>query len=116
MDYNRVTQVSQACSQHGGFHLLLANMEMLVTNSQSEEQEDCPSELYLKRIVDLMGCDITVYDKRFVTKSRVLSIHHFENRDPDVQRGGGYMGNQHAEIYEFYKDSVSSRIALLSQL
>ncbi|RMZ86419.1 hypothetical protein DV736_g6352, partial [Chaetothyriales sp. CBS 134916] len=40
-----------------------------------------------------------------ITEDSLLGERLYDNREPDVQRGGGYQGNQHAEIDQFYKDS-----------
>lgn len=106
-DYTRVAHVSQACIRRGDFILLLADLELHVIDDQCEDEyAEVDEKLYLTRIVDLDGHDLTVYRERPVPASRVLAPRHFKDRNPDAQDGGGYMGNHAGEIHQFYRDSV----------
>ena len=101
VDYCRARYVARSSERHGEFAVLLANMERCVTL-----QEDCDdeSQINLLHIVDLEGFDLTAVHLR-IPREDILQ-DPYGSRDPDVQRGGEHMGNQHAEVERFYKDSV----------
>ncbi|KAK4506729.1 hypothetical protein PRZ48_000462 [Zasmidium cellare] len=104
-DSNRVRHVAQSCAEHGQFYCFLANMELCITDYQTEDQ-DTHSRLRLSRVVDLDGFDLMPYHALTIPKSTLLHRVHNESRAPDAQSGGGYTGNQHAEIDQIYEDSV----------
>lgn len=107
-DYYRARHVSQSCSEHGGYYVLLANMELCVTDSNHEEEEEKTSQLYLTHIVDLGGFNLSIHRSLIIDETTLLAEIHHENRNPDTQVGGNYMGNQHGEIDQFYNDSVGT--------
>ena len=73
-----------------------------------EEEREPDSQLYLTRIVDPEGFNLSVYQSLPILETALLQETDFEDRGPDFQRGGEHMGNQHAEIEQFLKDSVSA--------
>ncbi len=109
-DYNRVRHVSQSCREDGEFYVFLANMEMHVNDPNHEEEErETASQLYLTHLVDLGGFSLSVHQSLVIDETALLEETFDSDRDPDTQLGGEFMGNQHAEIDQFYNDSVSTR-------
>ncbi|KAL8943295.1 MAG: hypothetical protein Q9211_001042, partial [Gyalolechia sp. 1 TL-2023] len=106
-DYHRARHVAQSCAAHGEFYLLLANMEMCITDPNSDEQEGEQSVLSLFNIVDLQGLNLSIHDTRVISDRHLLHGSSYGDREPDVQRGGNYLGNHYAEIDQFFKDSAS---------
>ena len=106
-DYHRVCQVTQSCAQTHEFYVLLASIEMCITNMNCEEETESESKLRLTRIVNLEGFNLLVYSALSIPETKLLQEEFYCDRDPDTQCGGEYMGNQHAEIEQFFKDSVS---------
>ena len=107
-DYPRARHVAQSCAVHGEFYILLANMSMHITDPNNESEEPEESELLLSHIVDLEGFTLSIYDSLKISDTLLLQGISYSDREPDVQRGGNYMGNQYAEIDQFFKDSVSA--------
>ena len=107
-DYPRARHVAQSCAVHGEFYILLANMSMHITDPNDENEEPEESELLLSHIVDLEGFTLSIYDSLKISDTLLLQGISYSDREPDVQRGGNYMGNQYAEIDQFFKDSVSA--------
>ncbi|KAL2057964.1 hypothetical protein ABVK25_001581 [Lepraria finkii] len=105
-DYPRARHVAQSCAVHGEFYILLANMSMHITDPNDENEEPEESELLLSHIVDLEGFTLSIYDSLKISDTLLLQGISYSDREPDVQRGGNYMGNQYAEIDQFFKDSV----------
>ena len=106
-DFYRARHVARSCEAHGGYYMLLGNMEMCITNPNSEEEMEEEAVLSLCRIVDPQGFDLFTRSSISISTDNLLRGRSYENREPDVQRGGNYMGNQYAEIDQFFKDSVS---------
>ncbi|KAL9123997.1 MAG: hypothetical protein Q9217_006630, partial [Psora testacea] len=106
-DYHRARYVAQSCAMHGEFYVLLANMAMHITDPNDEnESEEGESELLLSHIVDLEGSNLSVHVSLTISESLLLRGISYSDREPDVHRGGNYMGNQYAEIDQIFKDSV----------
>ena len=106
-DYHHVRHVAQSCTVHGEFYTLLANISMQITDLNGEDTTK-ESKLILSRIVDLEGADLSVYHSLTISDSFLMKKKSYSDREPDIQRGGNYMGNQHAEIDQFFNDSVSA--------
>lgn len=104
-DFYRARHAIASCAAHGRFYCFLANMELCVTDNQDEE-ENLTSKLYFTRVVDPDGFNLLVHKRLNTSRDNLLLEVHDETRDPDVQQGGGFMGNQHAEIDQLYQDSV----------
>ena len=83
-------------------------MSMHITDPNDEYEEPEESELLLSHIVDLEGFTLSIYDSLKISDTLLLQGISYSDREPDVQRGGNYMGNQYAEIDQFFKDSVSA--------
>ena len=62
--------------------------------------------LELFTLVNLDGIQINK-DILIIPEKMVLNGTDYEHRHPDVGKGGEYMGNEHAEIEQFFNDSVS---------
>ncbi|KAL8938341.1 MAG: hypothetical protein Q9216_003942 [Gyalolechia sp. 2 TL-2023] len=105
-DYHRARHVAQGCAAHGKFYVLLANMEMCMTDRNCEEEEEVESQLILCRVVDLQGSNLSMYNAMNISDEFILHGSSYDDRQPDVQRGGNYLGNQYAEIEQFFKDSA----------
>ena len=104
-DYHQARLVADACSKAGDFCVLLASLQKVVTFMNDEGgEEDAESDLGLETIVDLEG--YILGNSRSIPESFLLQQWLYDSRDPDNQRGGEYMGNQHAEINQTYNDTV----------
>ena len=110
-DYHRARHVAQGCAEGHDFYVLLANMELCVTDPNAEEEEpEKERELRLTHIVDLEGSGLSLYSALSIPETTLLQQVIDVERDPDVQRGGEYWGNQHTEIEQFFKNSVNALI------
>ncbi|KAG8526058.1 uncharacterized protein KY384_000820 [Bacidia gigantensis] len=105
-DYHRARHMTQSCALHGDFFTLLANLEMHVTDMNGEDCEETQSEYLLPHIVDVNGNNLSVHRSFRIPDSLFLDLPAYKDRDPDVQHGGNYTGNQYAEIEQYFKDSV----------
>ena len=74
-----------------------------------EDERETNSQLYLTHIVDLGGFSLSVHQSLVIDEAFLLEEIFDSDRDPDTQFGGEFMGNQHADINQFYNDSVSAR-------
>ncbi|KAL8719246.1 MAG: hypothetical protein Q9225_003731 [Loekoesia sp. 1 TL-2023] len=92
-DYHRARHVAQSCAAHGEFYTLLANMSMHITNQNDESDQEEESELILSHIVDLEGLDLSIYRSLTISDTLLLQGGSYSDREPDVQRGGNYLGN-----------------------
>ena len=106
-DFYRARHVAQSCAAHGEFYVFLGNMEMCITDENCEEDRENESVLSLCRLVNLQGSSLSVHSTMTLSDINLLHGASYEDREPDVQRGGNYTGNQYAEIDQFFKDSVS---------
>lgn len=109
-DYYRARHVAQSCAVHGDFYFFLANISMHIKDPNCEDGRfEEQSELLLSHIVDHKGSNLSVYDSLNIPEAQLLLGISYSDREPDVQRGVNYMGNQYAEIDQFFKNSVSAR-------
>ncbi|KAL8764944.1 MAG: hypothetical protein Q9209_007808 [Squamulea sp. 1 TL-2023] len=106
-DFYRARHVAQSCEAHGKYYMLLGNMEMCITNQNGEEEMEEEAVLSLDHLVDPQGFDLLISSTRIISTTNLLRGESYEDREPDAQRGGNYLGNQYAEIDQFFKDSVS---------
>lgn len=106
-DYYRARHAVQSCSEQREFYIFLANIETCFTDP-NDEDETLPmeSDMSITRIVDPDGFNLTLYDRLSVSDGDLVRQMVTDDRNPDVQRGGGYMGNSYAEIEQFYMNSV----------
>lgn len=81
-------------------------MEKVVELEDEDEPRHRSSTINLTQIVDQEGLDISV-TQLTIQKSHIIQTSIYANREPDTQRGGEYLGNQHAEVEQTFKDSVS---------
>ncbi|KAL9005009.1 MAG: hypothetical protein Q9188_002190 [Gyalolechia gomerana] len=114
-DYHRARHVAQGCAAHGEFYVFLANMELCITDPNGEEEEEAQSALSLCHVVDLEGSDLSMYNTMDISGTLLLHGTSYTDRQPDIQRGGNYLGNQYAEIDQFFKDSLSSALNRLTE-
>ncbi|KAL8924487.1 MAG: hypothetical protein Q9172_002652 [Xanthocarpia lactea] len=105
-DFYRARHVARSCEAHGEYYMLLGNMEMCITNQNSEEEMEDEAVLSLCRIVDPQGFNLLIHSTLSISTANLLRGQSYENREPDVQRGGNYLGNQYAEIDQFFNDSI----------
>lgn len=56
--------------------------------------------------MDTDGFQLGLADGVPIAENALLQTVFGTERDPDQQGGGEYLGNQHAEIDRWYKDSV----------
>ena len=110
-DSHQAGHILQGCQEHGRFYLLLGNMELVVTdpNDEAEDEEFWERELFLNHIVDVSGFELLEDSSLCIAEDTLLRDIYGEDRGPDTQRGGGHLGNSHAEIDQVYKDSVCGR-------
>ncbi|KAL9594089.1 MAG: hypothetical protein Q9219_007223 [cf. Caloplaca sp. 3 TL-2023] len=104
-DRDRVHHVTQACAANDGHYSFLCNMEMCVTDPNCEEQMEKETALLLCRAVTTEGINL-LPNNRNIAELNLLHGSSYQDRDPDVQRGGEYTGNQYAEIDQWFKDSA----------
>ena len=95
------------------FYILLANMELHISDPNTEEEEEESKEISLTHVVDLDGFSLSIYNSLTISDTCFLHDMSYNDREPDVQQGGNYLGNQYAEIDQFFKDSVSALNDLL---
>lgn len=107
VDFYRARHIAQSCEAHGKYYMLLGNMEMCITNQNDEEELEDEAVLSLDRLVDPQGFDLLIRSDFGISTDNLLRGESYENREPDTQRGGNYLGNQYAVIDQFFKDSVS---------
>ncbi|KAL8991463.1 MAG: hypothetical protein Q9177_000135 [Variospora cf. flavescens] len=105
-DFYRARHVAQSCEAHGKYYMLLGNMEMCITDQNSEEEMEKEAVLSLDHIVDPQGFNLLIASTRTISTTNLLRGESYEDREPDTQRGGNYLGNQYAEIDQFFKDST----------
>ncbi|KAL8994600.1 MAG: hypothetical protein Q9169_005479 [Polycauliona sp. 2 TL-2023] len=105
-DLYRARHIARSCAAHGLFHVFLGNMEMCITDPNNEEEEEEVSVLSLCRVVSPAGFDLTIHDTLDLSTTNLSRGASYEDRRPDVPRGGNYVGNQYTEIDQFFKDSV----------
>lgn len=101
-DFHRARYVAGACGKAGDFYVLLASMERIVTFSNDEGGDDYKQSELLIQVVDMDGSALA----RLKVSENSLVQEIYDNRNPDVQQGGEYMGNQHAEFEQVYNDTV----------
>lgn len=88
---------------------MLASLQKVVTFENDEGgEEDAQSELRLEHITDLEG--FTLQKSLRIPENFLLQQSLYDSRDPDSQNGGEFLGNQHADIDQFYKNTVRSRM------
>ena len=104
-DYYKARSIVDACNNFGEFRVLFASMENVVTFMNGEGGEDeKTSQLELHNIVDLEGFILQPF--LVIPEDFLLQAELYDSRDPDQRNGGEYMGNQHADFDEHYKDTV----------
>ncbi|KAL8820946.1 MAG: hypothetical protein Q9223_000934 [Gallowayella weberi] len=105
-DFYQARHAAQSCEAHCKYYMLLGNMEMCLTNQNTEDEMEDEAVLQLDRIVDPQGFDLLIHSTRTISTTNLLHGQSYEDRVPDTQRGGNYLGNQYAEIDQFFKDST----------
>ncbi|KAL9634325.1 MAG: hypothetical protein Q9204_003043 [Flavoplaca sp. TL-2023a] len=105
-DFYRARHIVQSCEAHGEYYMLLGNMEMCITNQNSEEEMEDEAVLSLDRLVDPQGFNLLIGSTLRISTDNLLRGESYEDREPNTQRGGNYLGNQYAEIDQFFKDST----------
>ena len=107
-DWHRARHILQGCQEHGDFFMLLGNMELVVMdpNDGGEDEEFWERDIYLPHIADVSGVRMVETDALVIVDDTLLRDVHRGDRRADTKRGGGYLGNSHAEIDQVYKDSV----------
>ena len=88
-------------------------MELHKSNPNREDENEESEEISLTHIVDLDGFNLSIYGGLTISDTCLLHDMSYNDREPDVQQGGEYTGNQYAEIDQFFKDSVSASNDLL---
>ena len=107
-DCHRTRHVLRGCQEQGDFYALLGNMELVVVepNCEGEDEEFWERETVLTHIVDVSGFPLLVDGAIKIPEDTLLRFVDLEGRCVDTKRGGGYLGNSHAEIEQVYKNSV----------
>lgn len=126
IDYFHALYLVNGCAQHGGFYAFLAqiNMHELVECEFDDGSRENRRQ-YLHRIFDLEGTELypikdspseketELYpmkdsqSEKELEKTSLLRPINYSERAADSRVGGGYMGNQHADVEEVYSDVVS---------
>ena len=80
-------------------------MQKVVTFMNDEGgEENAESRIRLDTVFDLEG--FILQNSLGIAENLILQHSLYDSRDPDNQRGGEYMGNQHGEIDQTYNDTV----------
>ena len=109
-DYYCACCVFQNCREHGGFYIVLANMRMQVTDLNNKDEKcEKDSQLYLTHIVDLEDFSLLIYLYLLIDETALLKKTFDRDRNPDIQWGGQYMGNQYSKINQLYNNNVSAQ-------
>ncbi|KAL9615706.1 MAG: hypothetical protein Q9160_009323 [Pyrenula sp. 1 TL-2023] len=105
-DYYRTRHAVQSSSEQPDIYIFLANIEIYVTDPNCESAlTPVASNMSITRLVDLDGFDLNAYEVPILDEDLQQQMRT-NGREPDVQRGGGFMGNSYAEIEQFYRNSV----------
>jgi len=93
-DYYRARYVIDSCEKAGNFCVLFANLIRVKISANDEEgtfadDEDNAEELTLKRIVHIGGFGLR--ELLPVSETHLLQDRLYDSRDPDEQKGGGYI-------------------------
>jgi len=112
-DFHLAKRVMQGCARDGQICVLLANMEVQLTDSNGEDDSSSQTDekIFLEHVVDTEGSALSVGSLRIAGTILTRPVID-DNRAPDVQQGGNYLGNQYAEIDQFYRNSVGSTIKM----
>ena len=80
-------------------------MQKIVTFPNDDYGEDnAECELRINQIVDL---ELFMLRKSLaISESTLLQQELYDSRDPDQEDGGEYLGNEHADIEQFYSYKV----------
>ena len=106
IDYTRVRHVANACQAVEDCIVLLASIEGEEEFYPDDEgQEDKQLSVSLTKIVDLQGQPLSVREIE-VDRGMLAQDIPYEDRNPDFQQGGEYLGNEHETITRRYHDSV----------
>ena len=108
-DYHRARHIAQSCDHLGGYFMLLANMELHSRyDNCANEHEEPTDRIYLTHVVDIQGHVVSMWTDLQIVDDNLLRtrLYVYEDRRPDVQRGGGYTGNNYCEIDQYFQDSV----------
>lgn len=119
-DNAQVRCVSDACHDNGNFSALLASMTMSETYPNDErcqiDSEGKPiakvRQLYLSRVVDENGFELQT--SLPISGDFLMQGQLYDGREPDRRTGGQYLRYQHAEITQYYDDTVSDPIVIES--
>ena len=108
-DAHRARHVLRGCRNQGDFYMFLGNMELIVIdpNDEAEDEEYWHREIILRNIFSPSGFELLQNSSISIRESALLLDIYDQDRQMDTQRGGGYLGNQHAEVHQVYKDSAS---------
>ncbi len=106
-DAHQVRHMLRGCEEDSQFYMLLGNMEHIVTEPNEGDDEDHYPKVILKHVVDVSGFELLDGAPLIINQNNLLRQVYNEHRGPDTQRGGGYMGNSHADLDQVYKDSAS---------
>jgi hypothetical protein len=105
-DSFHIAYIARICAKSGRFRLFLANLERRVKSNLNNEggEEDAETESCLHRIAYLDG-DV-VQDSLLISEECLIQQHLYDDRDPDEQVGGQYLGNEHVNFEKSYKNAV----------
>ena len=106
-DYPRVRCLAEACRKSGNFCVFLTSLQMVESMMNDEGgEEDKETTFGLRHVSDLRG--FLLAENVAIAEEELLPQGLFhEDREPDRQFGGEYLGNQHNEIERAYQNSVS---------
>lgn len=103
-DYHRARYVADACNKADDFCFLLASMQKVVTWVNDEGGKEAKKVEHLLRIVDIEGFALI---ESLRIAERILVVEDlYDDRNPDAQDRGEYLGNSHDDISQTYNDSV----------
>jgi len=111
IDYYRARYVVDSCEKAGNFCVLFANLIRVKIFANDEEGmlADDEGELTLEHIVDIGG--FRLRESLPVSEIHLQDwLYDSSTRDPDEQKGGGFMGNSYADIEQLYNNKVRSEV------
>lgn len=114
-DYQRTRFVADVCGRDGRFQVFLAHLHKVVKRANDEGGEDDEEMMtQLGPIKTLEGFKLKPSQSLVIPEDLIIKSPHYpadlwepeEQRHPDVQFGGEYLGNQHDDLTKTYTDTV----------
>lgn len=106
-DYRRARCLADSCNQHGKFYLFLAQLDMLESWPNDENDEHYVTEQrYLRHVHSLQGFELSPL-KVEIDRTSLLNSISYHERNPDSRGGGKFTGKNCNDFVEIYSNTVS---------